>query len=297
MRLRHIEVFYALMKSRNMTEAAQRLHVSQPAVSMVLKHAEQSLKLKLFHRASGRLIPTPEALALLPEVEEIFERLEALDRYALGIRTASAGTITVAAAPTVASFVLPPLISSFTADRPQARIALRVLSSSHVQASVRERQSDFGVIYQPGIAVDETLQCELIHKANVVCVLPRNHLLCAQPFVTPKDLSDHPLVTFGTASELGAQIEASFVAAGLALNLRLESSSSQSSIFLAASGLGAALVESSGMIGAFPNLVERDFRPHIETRIALLHRSDSPKSRLANEFWQYMRESLQVGAG
>ena len=145
MRLRHIEVFHALMTSSNMTEAAERLHVSQPAVSQVLKHAEQTLGLTLFHRARGRLVPTPEALALLPEVEDIFNRLEALDRSAQGLRSGSAGSVTVAAVPAVASFVLPRVVRAFTARRPQTRIVLRVLAGSQVQSSVREWKSDFGI--------------------------------------------------------------------------------------------------------------------------------------------------------
>ena len=91
MKLRHIEVFHALMHAANMTEAARRLHVSQPAVSTVLKHAESQLGIRLFERTGGRLVPTPEAIALLPDVEGIFERLEALGRSVQGLRDVDAG--------------------------------------------------------------------------------------------------------------------------------------------------------------------------------------------------------------
>ena len=50
MNLRQLEVFHAIMRTGSVTAAAQELHVSQPAVSAVLKHAEQRLKFKLFER-------------------------------------------------------------------------------------------------------------------------------------------------------------------------------------------------------------------------------------------------------
>jgi len=296
MRLRHIEVFHALMTSSNMTEAAERLHVSQPAVSQVLKHAEQTLGLKLFHRSRGRLVPTPEAMALLPEVEDIFNRLEALDRSAQGLRSGSTGSVTVAAVPAVASFVLPHLVSAFTAKRPQTRIVLRVLSSSQAQSSVREWKSDFAIVYQPGGPLDSTLQSEVVRKGNVVCVVPRGHPLATRRFVGPEQLADYPLVTFGPQSELGAQIGSSFAAAGVSRNVKIESSSSLAAIFMVASGLGAALVESTGMVEHFPELVEREFRPHIETRVVLLERSDRPKSRVATAFRKHLTETLGSAA-
>lgn len=292
MKLRHIEVFHALMTSGNMTEAAERLHVSQPAVSQVLKHAEQTLGITLFQRSRGRLLPTPAAKALLPEVDDIFNRLEALSRSAQSLRSSAAGSVTVAALPAIASFVLPRLLSSFAKKRPQPHIVLRVLSSSQVQSSVREWKSDFGLIHQPGGALDLTLQTEVLHRGRVVCVIPSKHPLARRRRIGPADLADTPLITAGPQSELRARIEASFAAEGVAHQVGIESSSSLAAIFMVASGLGAALVESTGMVENFPDLVERDFEPAIETRILLLERGDRPKTRLASAFHKHLADSL-----
>ena len=71
MNLKQLEVFYAIMNTGSVTAAARSLHVTQPAVSNVLKHMEQQLEFKLFERKGGRLFPTPEANHLLPDVNEI----------------------------------------------------------------------------------------------------------------------------------------------------------------------------------------------------------------------------------
>ena len=59
--LRHVEVFYAIMRAGTLTEAARALNVSQPAVSAALKQLERQLNMRLFDRVGGRLRATPEA--------------------------------------------------------------------------------------------------------------------------------------------------------------------------------------------------------------------------------------------
>lgn len=76
MRLRHIEIFQAIRQTGSISGAAQLLHVSQPAVTKVLQHAEQQLGFPLFLRVKGKLQATPEALELEHEVDKVSESLQ-----------------------------------------------------------------------------------------------------------------------------------------------------------------------------------------------------------------------------
>lgn len=67
MRLRHIEVFQAIVDTGSISAAARQLNVSQPNVSRVLSHAEQQLGFTLFERGSQGMIPTLEAQRLIPK--------------------------------------------------------------------------------------------------------------------------------------------------------------------------------------------------------------------------------------
>lgn len=75
MNLRQLEVFYAIMQAGTVSGAARLLHVSQPNVTRVLAHTEQQLGFALFERVKGRLVPTQEAKALLPEAEKVYQQL------------------------------------------------------------------------------------------------------------------------------------------------------------------------------------------------------------------------------
>ena len=100
MNLRQLEVFYAIMQAGSVTAAARNLNITQPAVSNVLKHAEQQLEFKLFQRIAGRLHPTPEASDLLPDVSEMFGRVGTLNRLVQDIRDGRSGRLVIATAPT-----------------------------------------------------------------------------------------------------------------------------------------------------------------------------------------------------
>jgi DNA-binding transcriptional LysR family regulator len=283
-KLRHIEVFHALMRSASMTEAAQRLNVSQPAVSTVLKHAEQRLGMKLFERAGGHLFPTPEALALFPDVDDIFTRLEALGRVAKGLRDAASGVISIAASPTLANAFLPPAVASFAIERPQVQVVVKALPTEQIVAGVRDRAFDLGLIYEPA-AESDAYAAEVATTSHVACVMPHGHPLAARASVTPSDLAGCRLVTFSPTTPIGARLEAAFREAGVPFQPMVDSSSSLISFFMVASGAGIALVDSlAAASGAFPTLAVRDFLPRIESRVVLVYPRDRPRSRLSVAF-------------
>ena len=89
MRLRHIEVFNAIMLTGSVSAAARLINITQPAVSRTLQHAELQLGFPLFQRAKGRLTPTTEALTLYPHIERLFAQLDEVQRLAANLRAGS----------------------------------------------------------------------------------------------------------------------------------------------------------------------------------------------------------------
>ena len=99
MRLRHIEIFQAIRQTGSISGAAQLLHVSQPAVTKVLQHAELQLGFPLFLRVRGKLQPTPEALELEREVDKVSESLQGVRRLAQNLRRAPGHSLRIGATP------------------------------------------------------------------------------------------------------------------------------------------------------------------------------------------------------
>ena len=86
MRLRHIEVFNAVMLTGSVSAAARMINVTQPAVSRTLQHAELQLGFALFQRERGRLKPTVEAQTLYPLIERLFSQLDEVQRLSASLQ-------------------------------------------------------------------------------------------------------------------------------------------------------------------------------------------------------------------
>jgi DNA-binding transcriptional LysR family regulator len=135
MRLRHIEIFQAIRQTGSVSAAAQLLHVSQPAVTKVLQHAELQLGFPLFLRVRGKLQPTPEALALESEVEKVTESLQGVRRLAKSLRRAPGQSVRIGAIPALALSLLPPAILEWKRDYPDIACEL---SSDHSRELVQK---------------------------------------------------------------------------------------------------------------------------------------------------------------
>ena len=71
MKLRHLEIFHAVMTCGSLSRAAEALNISQPAASKALKSAEMKLGFTLFQRVRGKLLPTSEAITLFEKAQSI----------------------------------------------------------------------------------------------------------------------------------------------------------------------------------------------------------------------------------
>ena len=110
---RQIEAFRAVMLTGAMTTAAEMIQVSQPAVSRLVRDLEHELGLTLFRRRGNLVVPTPEATALMTEVERSFVGLAQISAFADDLRRGRTGSLRVAALPTMAAGFAPRFIAEF----------------------------------------------------------------------------------------------------------------------------------------------------------------------------------------
>src|SRR5579859_3588444 len=143
--IRQLEAFRATMQAGTVSGAAVLLGVSQPAASRLLGRLEKELKLTLFDRSKGRLVPTPEAQILYDQVERTFVSADKIREVAAEISTAQAGHLHVAALPAIGLGFLPAVIEEFNRAHPQVTITLEVNLSARVEESVAAQHVDLGI--------------------------------------------------------------------------------------------------------------------------------------------------------
>ncbi len=297
MNLRQLEVFHAIMRTGSVTAAAAELHVSQPAISAVLKHTEQRLKFKLFERIGGRLHPTPEATALLPDVNEIFGRVDTLDRLVQDMRDGMTGRLVIATSPTLVNALLPRAVARFRELRPAVTLAIRSLPTPLVVERVARREVDMGIVYGP--VGDAGVEADLLLVSEIACAIALGHALASRPFVEAGDLHAESVISLGASTRLGQAIEAHCHQAGVAPpENAIEASSSLTACLMASEGAGIALVDrTSALSRNFPELIFKPFRPSIPVRIELIYPRQRPRSQACNQLSQELRRVVGIGEG
>ena len=293
--LRQLEVFTAVMRRNSISEAARELGVTQPAVSKILRHTEESLGFPLFERISGGIYPTPEARVLFAEAETICGGLVNLRQLANDLRETRVGHLQIAAVPALGLHLVPEVLAAFKADRPDVRLELAVRPSRDIAELARTQRIDLGVVHFT--EENPLVQAEIIGAGRIVCVMPRDHPLANRSELTPSDLRGVPVITYGSENLYGPEVEQAFRAAGARLRPDIVTNSSTAACALADKGLGVAVVdEFSARSVAYGHLAARPLSPIPRISVGILFPRFRPLSRLSREFVQSLKEALGARA-
>ena len=290
MKLRQLETLYTIMKAGSITAAARNLHVTQPAVSAVLKHTEQQLKMKLFERIGGRLHATPESLALLPDLEEIFRRIDTVNRVVQELRDGRTGKLVIATSPTLVNALLPQAVAALRKSSPNVSIFVDSLPTPLAIGRVSRREADIGIVYAP--VADSALDCEDLLTTEMACALPASHALARKKEIRPADLAGESVIATGPNTRLGMLIEEACRAKGETPPVvGIAASSSLTACMMVSRGAGLALVDRSIQLsGKFGDLAFRPFRPRIDIRIQLIFPRGRPRSRATRQLAAWMKK-------
>jgi len=235
---RQVEAFRAVMLTGAMTAAAETLHITQPAVSRLIRDLEYALELALFHRRGNQITPTAEALDLLAEVERSFLGLDHLAAHAGNLRTMRSGALRIAALPAMAIYFLPRFIAAFCASRPDIHVRIDGIPSHLVVERIAGGQYDIGVCS----ALAERSSVESSRsKASAVVVMPDGHKLAARKEIWAADLADEAIIMLGSGSYLRHNIETALLA--VQYRQLIETSLSTIACTLVLSGTGVTIVD------------------------------------------------------
>ncbi len=291
MNLKQLEVFYAILNTGSVTAAARSLNVTQPAVSNVLKHAEQQLKFDLFERKGGRLCPTPEAIDLLPDLNEIFGRIGTLNRVLQQMRDGNTGRIVVATSPTLVHQFLPRAIALVRRRTPALQVSVRSLPTALAVERVARREADMGIIYAP--ADDAGVEAEDLVTTEIACVVLKTHPLAKKRHISVSDLPDEQFISLGVNTRLGVLINNECRKANVPPpQIGIEAGSSVAACLMVSEGAGIALVDrATSLSGKFQDLAFRPFRPEVRATVQLIYPRERPRSRAVLHLSEQLRRT------
>lgn len=193
MELRPLRSFIAAAEEGNISRAAARLHLTQPALSRQIKGLEDELGVMLLERGAHSFSLTPAGELLMKDGRVLLERADILEQRVRA--TAMAQNIRVGYSPSLSAGILSPAIEAFTQVHPKARVELFDLTSHEMAEGLQKGTLDV-VVTVPMIKELADIQWIEVQRQAWRVVLPRLHPLVNKDVLSPQDLNDQKLVVY-----------------------------------------------------------------------------------------------------
>lgn len=229
------------MMTGSVTGAAKLLHLSQPAVTKLLRSAENQLGFKLFLREKNKLVPTEEALKLQPEFQAIAQRLELLREYSRALASKPSHVLRVACSPSIAAALMPQCVEAFARQFPSVSCDIETHVHDAIVQRLMQGQCDVGLSLAslPNPALIE----EVIAHGAMVGVIPKlmDVTLPRDPGIA--DLAAYPLIRVPPGGPSGQELFP-YPAAGTGQSPRFTVSTNYLAMRMAERGMGIAYIDS-----------------------------------------------------
>ena len=293
--LRQVRAFVAVARLGRFNLAAERLHVTQSALSMLIRELEAQLGLRLFDRHTRMVRLTEAGAEFLPVAEKTLADLETAVSASRELATLKRGRVSVATSTVLAGTLLPWAVREFAARHPGIRCVVKDCAEEEIRHRVRVGDVDFGLgtALDPEPEVDELALLE----DRLIALVPERHALAAQRAVSWRELAAHPLVVLATGSPLRALAERALDEAGVRVEPAYEVSFSSTVISMVAAGLGvAALPVNARQVSPRARFATRPLvRPVVARRVCLFLRRDLAPSPAAAAFRDFLRAYVKAG--
>lgn len=282
MKLRHLEIFYAVMTCGSLSRAADALNISQPAASKSLKSAEQRLGFSLFQRVRGKLLPSREALILFEKAQDIYRDLDHLRLLADNLVRDPRAKIVLGCLPSLGLSLVPGAITDFYQQN--ANLVMTV-STDHTESLIKKltlREIDLALTFQ--VEQHQDVTAIPIVEAPLVYI-DREH---REGAVNVQDIDQERWISPGAAS-LTNIIDTRRKFATTRLNVETYYMASE----FVKQGVGCSIIDIfSAQHNLTPEMIH-PITPPLKVNLCLLQRSDLPLSPMSQKFAEFLRDWLQ----
>lgn len=289
--LRDIEIISCVVVERKTTGAAERLGLSQSAVSRAIAKIEHRLGRKLFHREGGRLTPTADALRLHERGNAIFEALAGLDNA----ETKTSEQVSVVAPPTLSHLYLTREIATFARQHPRIMISLDIVTIEELPGWIAEGRSDLGLcdttFLHAGVMIEQFIE------TPAICFMREDHPLARKTTIAPEDLHGRDYVAIHKRHSLRGTLDKIFADATTRPRITIETGGAVMAAELIREGLGVSVLNPFPLVlQDMSGLTCRRFDANMPFRTNFLmpgSTTPSVATRLFLDFMKARREDLR----
>ena len=249
--LDQLKILQTIAIEGSFKKAAEKLYISQPAVSLQIQNLEKQLNIPIFYRDKRRARLTETGQLLLKYAERILNLCEETCRGLEEIQTLQSGVLIIGASQTTGTYLMPRLIGIFRHKYPQISIELQVHSTRQIARGVANGQIDLAVVGgKVPYDLKPTLNIISYAEDELALILPPSHPFSTFKYIQKEDLYRLKFIALDTKSTIRNVIETTLIDNGIdsrQFKIEMELNSIEAIKNAVQSGLGAAFVSVSAI--------------------------------------------------
>src|SRR5882672_760089 len=226
----------------NLTEAARKLHTSQPGVSKQIRELETELGVEIFVRHGKRIVAVTEpGKAVVDVIDRLLQDAENLRQVGREFKDRTSGILTIAATHTQARYSLPRVVEAFKRKYPKVHLTIKQGSPPQLAEMVIAREADIAIATEALDGYPKLLALPGYEWTHCV-VVPARHPLAKGERLTLEAVARYPIVTYDPAFAGRSHIDEAFRAQGLAPDIVLSAVDSDVIKTYVELGLGIGII-------------------------------------------------------
>jgi DNA-binding transcriptional LysR family regulator len=288
--LEHLRTYALVVETGSFSAAADRLGLSQPAISLQMKQLEGALHVRLIERVGKRAKPTAAGVELLAHAQRVQGAVDGLMTAMASHSASVVGQVSIGTGATACLYFLPQALHLLRSRFPNLHVLVRTGNTADFVQAVEDNALDMALVTLPvrsrALSAIELLEDEFVAISPAGApVLPAR--------VSPKVLAGVPLVLFEPAANTRVLIDDWFRQAGLRPAPVMDLGSVEAIKGMVAAGLGCSVVPGMAVAEHAPGLKVHRLSPRLQRTLALIIRRDKPVNRALRQ----VIEALQARAG
>lgn len=288
MELRQLRYFVEVAEREHISEAAEHLHVAQSAISRQIANLEDELGTALFERIGRNVKLTPVGKIFLEHTLTALKAIDFAEKQVEEFLDPTKGTIKIGFPTSLASYLLPTIISAFKREYPDISFQLRQGSYRFLIESVKNREINLAFL-GPLPPKDEMIEPVVLFSENISALLPANHRLAKEKSINLIDLKDEDFVLFPENYILNKVAVDACRSVGFIPNITSVGEDMDAIKGLVAAGVGVSLLPESSFYDSTPRFTTKIpiALPSIRRTVGIispLNRELAPSEKVFLEF-------------
>jgi DNA-binding transcriptional LysR family regulator len=242
MNLHHLSIFKTVCEEGGISRGAERLMISQPAVSKQLQQLEQSLGVQLMDRLPSGVRLTQAGELLLDHARRLFAVESEAEQALAQLRGLHRGRLAVGASMTVGVYLLPELLAKFRRTHPSIELQCEIGNTKHIQQLLLHNVVDVGLT--EGFVESPDLLAEVFQTDELVAITKPDHPLQRRKNVTLDMFLREPLIVREIGSGTRAVIERALAQRGMEMKPAFTLANTEAIKRTVTAGIGVAIVSS-----------------------------------------------------